>query len=497
MSRYEFTERIATGGMGEIWRGRDTVLNRDVAIKVLKPEMAGDARFRERFANEARNAASLQHPHIASVYDYGETDDASGPRPYLIMELVDGRPLSDLIQPGRPMPADRARLVVRQAAEALAAAHAAGIVHRDVKPANLLVRPDGTVKVTDFGIARAVDAASLTSTGEVLGTPHYLAPEQAEGKPSTSASDVYSLGVVLFECLTGNRPFSGDNAVGVAMAHLRTPAPPLPDSVPEDLRTVVETAMAKDPSARYADASAMAIALGASPGALHQQAGTPAAAVAPDPATEVIPEASPATEVMPRTQATPAPVPVAAAEPPRKTEAELQREADDRRAKAWYAVAAVLLVALIVGGIALFLSGGGDDPSDSPSTVEIVSGDYIGLSEGEARDKLEDLGFTDIQTTDQSNPGGRTEGNVAGISPRGNVSTDQTITLRLWGEEPQDEPTQQDTPTRDPEPSQTPTQEDTPTQEPSDTPSTSPSTGGGSGGASAPSSAPTGNGSGR
>ena len=206
-NRYEKTGRIATGGMGEVWRARDTVLGREVAVKVLKPEYAGDATFRSRFETEARHAASLHHPNIATVFDFGEeaAEDGGSPRPYLVMELVSGKPLSDLIQRGRPMAPERVRGLVAQIAAGLAQAHAIGIVHRDIKPANVLVTPDGHVKITDFGIARAADGVALTSTGEVIGTPHYLSPEQAEGRPATTASDVYALGVLLFECLTGSR----------------------------------------------------------------------------------------------------------------------------------------------------------------------------------------------------------------------------------------------------------------------------------------------------
>ncbi len=254
--RYRLDRRIATGGMGEVWQATDAVLGREVAVKVLKREYADDATFRSRFETEARNAAALHHPNVASVFDFGErpAEDGDGPpQPYLVMELVRGEPLSALLRGGERMPAETAADLVGQAADGIAAAHALGIVHRDVKPANLLVTPDGTVKITDFGIARAADAVALTQTGQVIGTPQYLSPEQAEGKPATQASDIYSLGVVLYECLAGRRPFDAGSSVATALAHVRSEPPPLPDDVPAHLRETVAVALAKDPAARFTE----------------------------------------------------------------------------------------------------------------------------------------------------------------------------------------------------------------------------------------------------
>jgi tRNA A-37 threonylcarbamoyl transferase component Bud32 len=251
--RYRLDERIAVGGMGEVWRAEDTVLGRVVAVKCLKPEYVDDAEFRERFRAEARHSAGLSHPNIASVYDYGEQTEPETAA-WLVMELVDGEPLSALLHRTGRLPSEQALDVVGQAALGLEAAHQAGVVHRDVKPGNLLVRPDGAVKITDFGIAWAADAVPLTRTGTVVGTAYYLSPEQASGKPVTPASDVYSLGVVAYECLTGARPFPGNNPLAVATAHMTEPPPPLPDDIPLPVRELVLGALEKDPARRPAHA---------------------------------------------------------------------------------------------------------------------------------------------------------------------------------------------------------------------------------------------------
>jgi serine/threonine-protein kinase len=248
--RYLLVERIAVGGMGEVWRAHDQLLDRDVAVKVLKEEYAADPTFLHRFRGEAKHTASLSHPGIASVFDYGEIGDVA----YLVMELVASEPLSAVIAKDAPMDPAVVLDVLAQSALALQAAHDAGVVHRDVKPGNLLVRPDGVVKVTDFGIARAVDAAPVTQTGLLVGTAAYLSPEQAAGRAATPASDIYSLGVVGYECLTGTRPFRADSAIGVAMAHVNTAPPPLPDTVPPVVGDFIMRALEKDPARRQPSA---------------------------------------------------------------------------------------------------------------------------------------------------------------------------------------------------------------------------------------------------
>lgn len=245
-NRYRLLERLATGGMGEVWRAEDELLGRDVAIKILKDEYAGDETFRIRFRAEARNTAGLSHPGIAQMYDYGEQADIA----YLVMELVPGQPLSEILYRNERLSPEVTLEIIAQAARALQAAHDADLIHRDIKPGNLIVDPDGLVKVTDFGIARVVNAATMTQTGTVLGTAQYVSPEQAEGRPLTPATDVYSLGIVAYECLSGHTPFTGESAVAIALAHVRDEPPALPEDVPGGVRDLIGRCLSKDPEHR-------------------------------------------------------------------------------------------------------------------------------------------------------------------------------------------------------------------------------------------------------
>ena len=227
--RYRLTDRIAAGGMGEVWRAEDSLLNRAVAVKLLPTGRAGDEAFLARFRAEARYAASLSHSGIARVYDYGESSEFGGA--YLVMELVNGEPLSAILARAGALSPDATLDIVSQSARALDVAHQAGIVHRDIKPGNLLVAAGGTTKITDFGIATAVAAAQashLTETGMVMGTAMYVSPEQATGAKVTDASDIYSLGVVAYECLAGRPPFTASEPLAIAFAHKHEPVPPLP-----------------------------------------------------------------------------------------------------------------------------------------------------------------------------------------------------------------------------------------------------------------------------
>jgi serine/threonine-protein kinase len=240
--RYRLDKLIASGAAGQVWRALDLLLERNVAVKLLRPGAAGDQEARARFRAEARNASRLSHPGVAQVYDYGE--DGSPDLPFLVMELVDGPSLAEVLAAG-PLDPGRTMDLIAQVGDGLHAAHSGGLVHRDIKPANLLITGDGQVKITDFGIASVTPGAPSAATGILLGTPAYLAPERAAGRPATPASDLYSLGVVGYECLTGAPPFRGP-ALQVAEAHLRHPFPALPATVPAEVAALVAALTAKN-----------------------------------------------------------------------------------------------------------------------------------------------------------------------------------------------------------------------------------------------------------
>jgi serine/threonine-protein kinase len=257
--RYRLTDRIAAGGMGEVWRAEDSLLSRAVAVKLLPTGRAGDEAFLARFRAEARYAASLSHSGIARVYDYGESAEFGGA--YLVMELVNGEPLSAILARAERLSPDATLDIISQSARALDVAHQAGIVHRDIKPGNLLVAAGGTTKITDFGIATAVAAAQashLTETGMVMGTAMYVSPEQATGAQVTDSSDIYSLGVVAYECLAGHPPFTASEPLAIAFAHKHEPVPPLPPDVPPPVSELVYHMLAKTPEERPASMRAVA-----------------------------------------------------------------------------------------------------------------------------------------------------------------------------------------------------------------------------------------------
>lgn len=262
--RYRLGRRIAIGGMGEVWTADDTRLARVVAVKILRPELTGDPEFVERFRTEARITASLNHPGIAAVYDYGEVGQGqlrSGTA-YLVMELIAGESLSAVLARTGRLSIPRTLDVLDQTGRALQQAHSQSLVHRDIKPGNLLITPGGQVKITDFGIAKVAHQVPVTRTGLVMGTAQYISPEQAAGRDAVPASDIYSLGVVAYECLSGRLPFPGESAVAMALAHVRDTPQPLPPDVPPVVAGLVMQMLVKDPAARFPNGAALAQAVG-------------------------------------------------------------------------------------------------------------------------------------------------------------------------------------------------------------------------------------------
>ena len=392
--------------MATIYRARDAQLDRDVAVKLLRPEFGRDPDFLARFRDEAKAAASLSHPNIVAVFDFGEEMSD----PYIVMELIDGQDLSSILRENGPLPPRQAARVSAEVAKALQAAHVRGIVHRDVKPSNILVGRDGRVKVADFGIARALDDSQLTLPGVTMGSVHYFSPEQARGEPATQASDIYSLGIVLYESLTGQRPFSGDGAAAVALARLTT-TPPRPSAirpgVPAALDQVVQRAMALDPAARYASAASMASTL---EGWLADPATPGTAAVAGAAAAGVAIGAVGAAATVASAQARPNPVPyppdayarstppaapvTTSGSPPPPPSADGEGEDDGGGSSPWGWVAGLLGIGIlaIVGFLVfrMLTGGGGEEPSASPS--ESASGATVEVP------KFVDMTITDAQT---------------------------------------------------------------------------------------------------
>lgn len=435
--RYQLSSRIAIGGMGEVWQATDLVIGRTVAIKILKDEYLGDPGFLERFRAEARHAALVNHEGIANVFDYGEEDGSA----YLVMELVPGEALSTVLEREKVLSTDRVLDIVAQTASALQAAHSAGLVHRDIKPGNLLITPDGRVKITDFGIARIADQVPLTATGQVMGTVQYLSPEQASGHAASPSTDIYSLGIVAYEALAGRRPFTGESQVAIAMAHINDAPPDLPVTVSEPVRNLVYSCIAKRPEDRPATAAhlaraAQALRRGDIAGAAAAVPGVAAGAVALESASTAA-----TTRVLPSATAS------GGTPPP----------AEARRRSPWMwpliAIVSLLAVALIaiIIVIAVQPNGTEPDPTTPPptspttapttpsatptsNTVPIDPAEYVGLPLDDAIAKLNALeaGFQ-IETAEGSvAPSPGQIGTVQRISPVGNVRRDQTITLTFY-----------------------------------------------------------------
>jgi tRNA A-37 threonylcarbamoyl transferase component Bud32 len=347
-ARYRLEERIGGGGMGAVWRAHDELLDREVAVKVIREHLAEDETTRARLRLEARLAGSLHHPAIVEVYDYGEHHDDGDTVPFLVMPLIDGSSLAEVVTARGTLTVAETMRVVADVADALTVAHGAGIVHRDLKPANILLSRSGRVMLTDFGIARAADSEALTGTGTLLGTADYLSPEQASGRTATHAADLYALGVVAHRCLTGAAPFHRDSDVATALAQLREDPPPLPDHVPPEVAALVEQLLRKDPSRRPTDA------------AVVSASARPFAGVAPPPGTSDAVDMTggqPAGEAPATVSHGPSSPALAAVGGPRSP-----------RRSPRYAVVGATAVALVAGGSAL-LSMRGPDMTVVPDVV--------------------------------------------------------------------------------------------------------------------------------
>lgn len=446
--RYELDSRIAIGGMGEVWEATDHVIGRTVAIKILKDEYMGDPGFLERFRAEARHAALVNHEGIASVFDYGEENGSA----FLVMELVPGEALSTVLEREGSLSTDKTLDIVAQTAAALQAAHAAGLVHRDIKPGNLLITPDGRVKITDFGIARIADQVPLTATGQVMGTVQYLSPEQASGHAASPATDIYSLGIVAFECLAGKRPFTGESQVAIAMAQINDAPPPLPDTIGEPVKNLVISMIAKKPEDRPATASAVARAATA----LRRGDIAGAAAIVPaiaggvgrDAATQLLPGGLGTEEA---TRILPAAAPAGAL---------LDEEPTEKKKRSpwtWPLIALIAILVIVLGGSLFAIFGGGqtpapaqstsaqpstppptpsDTPSPTPTSVQIDTLGFLGKTCAQATEiaNTNEMTAVTCETGSVAAPTADQEGLIYETNPvSGSVRLDQQVTLTAYG----------------------------------------------------------------
>jgi len=421
--RYRLIAPLGEGGMATIWRAVDEQLDREVAVKLLRPQFSADAGFAARFKQEARSAGGLSHPNIVGVYDYG-TDGADGEQ-YIVMELVQGSDLATILRDRRTLSTDDAVRVAIGVAGALEVAHRKGIVHRDVKPGNILITDGGDVKVTDFGIARAVAEASMTMTGTTLGSVHYFSPEQARGDEVTGASDVYSLAIVLYEMLSGRRPFEADSAAAVALKRLNED-PPRPSAIgvplAAGLEAIVMRGLARDPAERFPDAGAFAEALRVwrrNPHAVPPlAAGLAGAAVATTP-----PAGEPTVYVPPRVTRPADRIPVAP--PPRRADP-YQRQRDDGQPW-WMWLLAVLAVFLLgaIGFLAVQLLGGfaPSDASPTPSVGQAIIPECEDVSLTSLRAEAEELGLR--VTTEPEDSDDVEDGNVIRCAPASGIQVDE------------------------------------------------------------------------
>ncbi len=422
--RYRLVELLGQGGMATIYRATDAQLGREVAVKVLHPEYGRDPAFVARFKQEAQSAGSLSHPNIVGVYDFGV--DADGP--YIVMELVDGEDVATLLARNGPLPPRQAARLAAEVAHALAAAHARGIVHRDVKPGNILVSSDGRVKVTDFGIARAWADARLTLPGVTLGSVHYFSPEQALGEQATEASDIYSLGIVLYELLSGRRPWEGDSAAAVAMARISAPAPlvsALRPNVPPVLEAIDRRALNPDPAARFASAQAMAEALegfldGAAPRTVPPVAGAAGVAAIATAARPYPPDAyagGPAGTAPP-------------AAPPASAPLEELEPEEPRGTSPWLWVGGLLgLAILVLVGFGLFRIFTADGPSATPGPGTVTLPSFIDQSLDNATATAQQLGIELEPTYVKRND--RADGTIVSQDPLPGSDVDRGSTVKV------------------------------------------------------------------
>ncbi|MDQ4214774.1 serine/threonine-protein kinase [Microbacterium capsulatum] len=451
--RYELQSRIAIGGMGEVWEATDHVIGRTVAIKILKDEYMGDPGFLERFRAEARHAALVNHEGIASVFDYGEENGSA----YLVMELVPGEALSTILEREGSLSADKTLDVVAQTASALQAAHAAGLVHRDIKPGNLLITPDGRVKITDFGIARIADQVPLTATGQVMGTVQYLSPEQASGHAASPATDIYSLGIVAYESLAGKRPFTGESQVAIAMAQINDTPPPLPATVPQPVQNLVMAMIAKKPADRPTSAATVARAAQAlRRGDLNSAAiAVPAiiagvvgdvAARGDDAMTQLLGATQGATTILPTTAQIP-------------TDAEQPEQPKKKRSPwTWPLIALIALLLIVLAGTVFALLSNQKAPDTPPTTtsastptptppkptptptptrVNVDGLGLVGLTCDQARQKAQSAGLDANCTTGDPATQTGDVGKVYKVQPTGTAAPGSILALTLWGDRTQ------------------------------------------------------------
>lgn len=457
--RYELDQVIGRGGMAEVWRARDTRLQRDVAIKRLRIDLASDNTFQARFRREAQSAAGLNHPNIVAVYDTGEeADPASGVMvPYIVMELIEGVTLREVLRGGRKIVPEKALEFTAGVLDALAYSHRAGIIHRDIKPANVMFTPPGTVKVMDFGIARAVadTSATMTQTAAVIGTAQYLSPEQARGQKVDNRSDIYAVGVLLYELLTSEPPFQGDSPVSVVFQHVREmPVPPSqrdPEITPA-MDAVVMRALEKDPRDRYQDASEMREDIlrvlnnqPVRPAPRPQVADNPTQVIANDPITTTARRAAPSAAGAPLA------ADAAHAAPPAARSDETPAEEEEEKSGKGPIIAIGVLAALLVIGIiilVMFLTRppqGEPSPSPSPSpsetvtetasptpTVEKVAVPHVtGLSRADAENRLRDAGLSPVVEEITDGATEENNGTVESSNPEGGKEVEKGSEVQL------------------------------------------------------------------